>query len=179
MNTCLPSSEELEKLTLRALVVYTARSARRVCAMFRGIIADEILDEELRLLDSVSTTLIISGLDQTSMISASERVVAAYRAAPADMKSVARNQLLFSLVQAALSACYAIEAAADPKNARLQMERAARAAQRAVSPIESLSISVANEAIEAARRDYDSLLRKYGEHNEVVIGDPLDHSEVV
>jgi hypothetical protein len=174
MNAPLPTAKELEKLPLRAVVAYAARTARRVCAEFRGIVADGILDDALRLVKSVSTTPFIGEVDQASVIRASERVVAAYEAAPAGMKSVERFRMLFSLVQAALAAVQALEAGANPRNARHQMERAAQAAERAVRPVEELSGGPAGKALEAARRDYDILLRKYGEHDEVVIGDPVD-----
>jgi hypothetical protein len=174
MKAPLPTAKELEKLPMRAVVAYAARTARRVSLEFRGIVEDTIIDDALRLIDSVWTTDLISQIDPASVIRASECFVAAYEAAPAGVKSVERFRLLFSLVQAALAAMHALEAAIDPSNARHQMERAVQAAQRAVRPIEVLSNGAASAVREAARRDYDILLEKYGEHDEVVIGDPVD-----
>lgn len=174
MNAPLPTVKQLEKLPMRAIVAYAARTARRVSAEFRGIVPDHILDDALRLVESVSTTHLIGEVDQASVIRASERVVAAYVDAPAGMKSQEKNRMLFSLVQAALAAIHALEAAVDPSNACYQMKRASEAAQRAVRPIEALSSGAASAASEAARRDYEILLREYGEHDEVVFGDPVE-----
>lgn len=174
MNAPLPTAKELEKLPMRAVVAYAARTARRVSSELRGIVADDILDDALRLVDTVSTTYLIGEVDQASVIRAGERVAAAYAAAPDGMKSIDKFYLVFSLIQAALAATSAIEAALNPSSARHQMKSAAQEAQRAVRPIEALSSGAASAATEAARRDYDILLRKYGEHDEVVIGDPID-----
>lgn len=174
MNSPLPTVKDLEKLPLRAVVAYAARTACRISAEFRGIVADDVLDDALRLVDIVSTTHHLDEVDPASVIRASERVVAAYESAPASLQSVEKFRMLFSLVHAALAAMYALLAAVDPDNARHQMERAAQAAQRAVRPIEALNSEAASAASEAARRDYDILLREYGEHNEVVIGTPIE-----
>jgi hypothetical protein len=174
MNGSLPTAKELEKLPLRAVVAYAARNARRVSAEFRGIVADDILDDALRLIDTVATTHLIGEIDQGSVIRASERVVAAYEAAPAGMQSGQKDLLVFSLVQAALTATSVIRAALDPTNARHERKRAARQAELAVNPIRYLSTGAANAATKAARRDYDILQQRCGEHDEVVIGDPGD-----
>lgn len=174
MKAALPTALELEKLPIRAVVAYAARTARRVSSEFRGIVADDILDDALRHVDSVSMTHHLGEVDPASVITASERVIAAYVAAPASMKSVEKFRMLFSLVHAALTAMNALLAASNPSIARHQMERAAHAAQRAARPLESLSGEAATAAREAARRDYDILLRKYGEHDEVIIGDPVN-----
>ena len=174
MNTPLPAARELEKLPMRAVVAYAARTARRVSAEFRSLVSDDILDEALRLVDSVATAPRLSEVDQASVIKASERFVAAYAAAPTDMQSAEKDLMVFSLVQAALAAMYVLIAAIDPSDARHQMKRAVQAAQRAVRPIEALSSMAASAAKEAARQDYDVLLREYGERDEVVLGDPVN-----
>jgi hypothetical protein len=173
MNASLPTAMELERFPMRAVVAYAARTARRVSAEFRGIVADDILDDALRLVDSVTTTHLLGEIDWASVVRASERVVAAYDAAPAGMQSIEKDFLMFSVVQAALAAMHALLAAADPSNARHQMKRAATAAQRAVAPIQALSSGAASSAREGARRDYEILLQEYGEHDEVIIGDPV------
>jgi len=82
--------------------------------------------------------------------------------------------MLFSLVNAALAAMSVLMAAANPSNARHYMERAAQEAQRAVRPLELATFESASMMIDAARRDYEILLREYGEHDKIVIGDPVD-----
>jgi hypothetical protein len=174
MKVSLPTVNELEKLPARAVVAYAARTARRVSRVFSGVVADSILDDALRLIDSVCTANRVGEINQARLIEASKRIVDAYVAAPANMKSVERYRLLFSPVQAALAATRAIEAAIDPINARHQMDRTARAAHQAVKPIENLKGETGLALREAARRDYDILLGKYGEHTEVFIGDPIN-----
>ena len=174
MITVLPTVEELEKLPMRALVSFAARTARRVSSEFRGIIADDILDNALRYIDSVSTAHVLDEVDPASVIRASERVVSAYEAAPAGMKSIEKIRLLFSFVHAALSAMYAILAAHNPSNSRHQLKHAAQVVQRAVGPLESLNSEAAKVMIQAARRDYEILLQKYGKYDKGVIGDPVD-----
>lgn len=161
MKTALPTVEELEKLPMRAVVAYAAKTAHRISLVFRGIIADDILDDALRQIDSVSMPYLLGDVDPASVITASERVIAAYVSAPASMKSLEKFKLLFCLVHAALAAMNSLLAAANPSNAHHQMKRAALAAQRAVHPLESLGTEEASTMIEAARQDYDILLREY------------------
>jgi hypothetical protein len=82
--------------------------------------------------------------------------------------------MVFSLTHAAEAAMFVLLAATDPENARSYVKNAAEESQRAVRPIEILNSGDAMKMTEAARKDYDTLLRKYGEHDEVVIGDPVD-----
>jgi hypothetical protein len=173
VNTLLPTANELGRLPVRAIVAYAARTARRVSAEFRGEVADEIIDDALRLIDSVSTKLIIVDIDRVALIRASERVVAAYQAV-SDTTAIPKVRLLFSFVQAALAAMYAVDAAATPHDATRRVMRVAHAAERAVRPIGSLKGEAANAAQKAARHDYDVLLRTYGEHEQIVIGEPID-----
>jgi hypothetical protein len=174
MNVLLPTAEQLEKLPMRAVIAYAARTAHRVSSEFRGIVADDILDDALRQVDIVSTTHLLREVDPASVITANERVIAAYVTAPASMKSVEKFQLLFSLVHAALSAMNVLLAVANSSSARHQMNRAAQEALRTVRPLETATFETASAMIDAAKRDYELLLRKYGEHDEVVIGDPID-----
>lgn len=173
MNSALPTAEQLEKLSLRAIVAYASRAARRISLELRRIVANKVLDDALTRLETVMTTDSIGQVDQAAMIDASARVVAAYQDAPAEQKSVKELSMLFSIVQAALAAMHVVQAATNPLNARGQMQRAARAAERAVYPLAALRPDAAAIATDAARRDFETLLREYGEHDDVVIGDPI------
>ena len=173
MNTALPTAEELEKLPMRAVVAYAARTARRLSSELRGVIEVEILDDALRLVDAVSTADRIGEIDQVSVIAAAERVAEAYATAPAITKSLKQFRIVFSLVQAALAAMNAIAAAVAPQRARYDMKRAATSAERAVRPIDALDELAARSATEAARQDYETLVRVYGQHDDVIIGEPV------
>jgi hypothetical protein len=175
MSAPLPTARMLEKLPMRAVVAYAARTARRLSAELRGIVADDILDDVLRLADSVSTTQLIGAIERGSVMSAAACVASAYAAAPPGVKSVAKRRMMGSVLHAAMVAEHAIDAAGDAILASWDMKCAALEAERAVRAIEDLSSSQAvNAATEAARRDYETLLREYGEHDEVTIGNPVD-----
>jgi len=174
MSTPLPTAEELEKLPMRGVVAYAARTARRLSSALRGVVADDILDQLLRLVDTVSTTNLIGEVEQHPVAIAVQRLAEAYAAAPSGMTSRETFRAVFSLTHAALAAMHAIEAAVHPARARHEMKSAAKEAQRAVRAIEALENTAASAAAEAARQDYQMLVRVYGEHDEVIIGDPLD-----
>jgi hypothetical protein len=173
MPCSLPTAEELEKLSLRAVVVFAARTARRISSELRGVVPDHLLDDALRLAEAVATRDLIAEIDPASVVSAAERVAAGYADSPTAVQSPKRFSIVFALIHTALAAMYAILAAKDPNNARHQMRRAAENAQRAIRPIKALDSKVADIAIEAARQDYEILLREYGEHEDVVIGEAI------
>ena len=172
MTGRMPTAQDLEKLPIRAVVAYASRTARRLSSKLRSVIADDILDDALRLVDSVSMSYSIGDVDAASVLRASARVVEAYSAVPEEMKSLEKSRIVFSMVEAAQSAMRAVEAAADPANARHQMKYAAGAAQRATRDFAALDEGAA-AAAEAARRDYETLLAAYGEHEEPMLGDPV------
>jgi hypothetical protein len=173
MSTSLPTVDELKKLPIRAIVAYAARNARRIAQEFRGIIGDAILDEALELTESVGTADLICEIDASSVVSAAQRVVAAFAEAPESMKTAQKLLLLFSQVQAGMAAMDAILAAKQPSYAPRLMETIAANAQRGSQSILALDNQAANAAKEAARRDYDILLKEYGQHKEVILGEPV------
>lgn len=173
MSVSLPTVEQLEKLPLRAVVAYAARTARRLSSELRGIIADEILDGVLELVELVSTTDLIGEVDKASVIRAAERVAAAYADAPDRLKSLEKFRIVFSLGHAAEAAMFALLAATDQVNASDDRRLAAEEAHHAVRPIDVLGRKAAGAAMQAARLDYEILLGEYGEHEQVVIGEPV------
>jgi hypothetical protein len=173
MTVSLPTAAQLEKLPLRAVVAYAARNARRLSSELRGIVADEVLDRVLQLVESVSTIDPIANVDKVSVIRAAERITGAYADAPNSLKSLKRFRIVFSLAHAATAAAFAILAAARSGNASFERTIVAQEAQYAVHPVEALSRKAARAAMAAARYDYDVLLRKYGEHEEIVVGEPV------
>ncbi len=174
MNGALPTAEELERLPVRAVITYATRTARRISLGLRGIVADDIVDNALRLAEAVSTADIIAELEPASIILASERVVAAYAEAPNSLKSKDNFLILFSLAHVAMAAMHAILAAQYSGRARYQMGQVALEVKKTVDLIYVLGEKAAAIAREAARHDYDTLFREYGEHDEVVIGEPID-----
>jgi hypothetical protein len=173
MTQPLPTAQELEKLPLRVVVAYASRTARRLSSELRGIVADEILDNVLQIVDLVSTASFIDDLDTSAIIRAAQHVAGAYAASSDESKSLEKFRIVFSITHTAITAMSACEAAADPSHAGFFMKRAAGAAERAVRALEVLDAGAAAAAVEAARRDYETFLAKYGEHEEVIVGEPI------
>ena len=170
MNAILPTSEDLTKLPLRAIVAYAVRTARRISFELRGVVAEHLMDELLCLVETALTTESIAGADKTLVLVAADHVAAAFTAAPVSVQSAEKALLIFSLVQASLTAMHAVLAVEDSKNARSHAKKAAECAQKTASPIKSLG----NEtALQAAQQDYASLVRAYGEHDDIVLGEPV------
>jgi hypothetical protein len=155
MNVALPTIEQLEKLPLRAVVAYAARNARRLSSELRGIVAEEVLENVLKLVESVSTTDPIGDVDKPSVIRAPVRIAGAYEDAPDGLKSLKRLRIVFAICHAGSAAAFALMAAADSVNARFKRKVAAEEAQLTVRPIEVLRRKAAYAATQAARQDYD------------------------
>jgi hypothetical protein len=140
----------------------------------QGAVADEILDDLLRPVEAVTTTSPVDEVRQAPIATAVHRLASAYAAAPAGVKSPEKFLVVFSLTHAALAAMHAVEAAVRPEGGRHERKAAAEEAERAVRTIHTaLDNRAASAALEAARQDYEILLRVYGEHDEVVIGEPV------
>lgn len=175
MNAPLPpTAEELAKLPMRAVVAYAGRNARRLSRELRGVVAEDILDDLLGLVDSVSTASVVSELEQTPLAIAAQRLTDSYAAASDEMKSLRKFHMVFSLVNATLAAIRVIEAVVRPQGASRPMKSAAKRAHRTVWRLDALKESAARAARQAARQDYEILLSVYGEHDEVILGDPVD-----
>jgi hypothetical protein len=174
----LPTTRDLEKLPLRAVVAYAARTARRLSSGLRGIVADDILDNALGLIERVYTTSQIDQVDWASLYRGVERVAGAYAEAPADTKSPDKFSIVFCLGHAAGAAVDAILATEYRNDSARWMKEAAAEAVRTVACIRSLECEAAEIAKEAARQDYDTLIKEYGQHEEVILGEPVNWSKV-
>jgi hypothetical protein len=155
------------------MVAYAARTARRLASELRGIIGDESVDHLLKLVEQVTTWEPMDKLDKESLPRAAERVATTYAAAPEGSKSLNAFRLVFSLGHAAHTALFALLAATDPQYSDSNRRSAAEEAFYAVRAIEALPAQAHEEARDAARHDYEILLREYGEHQQVVVGHPV------
>ena len=170
MTRPLPTANELERLPLRAVVAYAARSVRRLSAELRGLVADDIVENVLTQVDAVCTYYFLGELDQSALYSAAADVAGAMSTITPPAKII----IGLSLTRLATAASMVIEAAEDATRADRCMARAAKRAEKAVQAIKALDDAAAATASAAAREDYEILLREYGPQNEVVIGDPVD-----
>lgn len=171
--TNLPSAKQLERLPVRAVLAYAARAARRMSVELRGTVEDETFQEALSIAESVASA---ARLDQ---LGAAAGAFAAARVA-GTLGAIATRQgylAALSIMDVAGAASNAVLAAVVEKGARESATYVARAAEQAASRFDILEEPMAAAAIQAARRDYEILLRNFGEHEAVVIGDPIDLSE--
>ncbi len=171
MSRDLPTATDLEKLPIRAVVAYTARTARRLSSELRGVIADHAIDGLLSRIDGVCAVYLLTSLDEADIVSAAADVIGAMSQSQAPQD---KHVIASSLSRSAMAATMAIEVANDPTRARRCMSYAAKQAEKAVRAVRVLSSEAAMAATDAACHDYAILLNAYGEHDEVIIGNPID-----
>jgi hypothetical protein len=170
MSLPLPTSHDLEGLSFRALVAYSARGSDRVSFQLHGIVDRDLVDELFARIVAVCTTYFVSQLEESDILGASQRLTAAMIAAHSPEKAVYASSLRLS----GMVACMAIHAANEPARAQRCMTRAARWAEMAVSITEFLGNEARAAATKAARSDFLMLQREYGVHNEVTMGDLIE-----
>jgi hypothetical protein len=139
----------------------------------RGAVADDLIESALQQVDSVYAADPAGDVSPASLVSVANSLVEAYASAPDQLQSIDKYLVVLSLVQAALTAMLVLDAISDPANARHYVARAARAAERAVRNVGDLERRGAMARADASREDYEVLLGVYGQHCDVVIGDPV------
>ncbi len=177
--TTLPTANQLERLTLRAIAAYAARSARRGSAPLRGIVEDNIIEAPLRVTEGVASVRELDESVKVSIPLAASCVVKAMAALETPQMRVAA----LCLTRAARVSLAVLEAVRSeppvlPGWARTQIGHASHAA----APIPdnaafALGDPWATTVIHAARSDYEILLQEFGEHTDVVLGEPIDFSD--
>jgi len=173
MTHALPTAKDLQKLTLRAIVAYAVRTTRRLCAELREKIGHELFDDSLRLISAVTTANRIQDIDGPSVILAAGRIFEAYASLPESEKSAQRFLMVISVVHSAEVAVFARLAVRHPNRARHWTENAAQEAEWVSRYMQIICGGMAQTLIEDACKDYEILLQEYGQHSEVVIGDPV------
>jgi hypothetical protein len=173
--TELPTSEDIQKLTPRAIVAYAVRCARRAAIQLRGSVEDEIIEAPLRIAERLASAV---ELDQTAGV-ATPRAAARVARAMGTLREPSTVLAALCLTRAADVAMHILRAIAQPssKRGRIQAVRAARAA----AELSRWAASAADEPestarVESARRDYEFLWKHFGREREVVLGEPIDLS---
>jgi hypothetical protein len=172
MSVDLPTAKELERLPLRALVAYATRSLKRLRPELRGAVDDHIVDRLIADADAVCTDPLIGHLNNAEITRTAAQLVEAMTAIDSRQKMM----IALAFTRLATAAEMVIETVKYPTTARRCITRAADAVQKAVHVVELLADSERvkmSGAIRAARRDYEVLLEAYGEHDTVLIGDPV------
>jgi hypothetical protein len=174
--TSLPRAEQIERLTLRAIAAYAARAARRGSVVLRGAFEDELIEEPLRMTEKLAS---VRDLDQSDAV-ASALVTARVAQAMGALTTPQAKLAALCLTRAA-GVVRCVLAAAPPSSPEWAPHYIARAAREAAkipdTAARALGEPAATEAIDAARSDYEILLEEFGEHQDIVLGEPIDLSD--
>lgn len=178
--TGLPSAEQLQRLPLRAVVIYAVRSARRVLPALPANMDDCVVEEALMLAEAVTSTESLQRLDPSPIHLATARVLEAFlvqkeleERRPGEIRAV------LSINSATRAAAAVLSAACEsdrPDRVARHAAYVARAAEATAGRVDILGETMAAAANVAAARDYEILLKTFGEHEPSVIGDPIDFS---
>jgi len=171
----LPSAEQLQRLPLRAVAAYAARAARRVQPAVHGFIDDDIIEGAVSIVETIASAHFLECVDPASVPLAASRVAAAAADAPRIPEVHLALMAILRALDTAIEVLGTIEA---PNRSRYYAGRAAQKAERvARAAADVFDKSAAAAADAAARTDYDSLVKIFGEHDDVLLGDPIDLSE--
>ena len=169
MNT-LPSKEEIAKLTLRSAVAYAIRGAYRVGTILCETPYVPAVRGALKLAENVACAPEISDVDEALIASAGVPILEA----ATQLAGQPRLELAVMSAMDALSAAgNALRAAANPARAEQCAARVTSAAIRAANPDGILDGEAAAGAVLAARKDFERLLRDYGENHAPTLGGPV------
>jgi hypothetical protein len=174
----LPTSDQLQILTLRAIAAYAARCGRRAAVVLRGAVDDEVIEAPLRFVERLASVRELDRADEVLALQASGSVVAVM----AGLTGVGKLAALCLTRQSGVSVGVfeAARSSFEGPDARSQAARAARSASKvAVDMVDALEETETppEDLINAVCRDYQILLTEFGEHENVVLGEPIDLSE--
>ena len=169
----LPTAEQLAKLPLRAIAAYAARCARRRGLLLRGAIADEIIESPLKITEKLASVRELDYSDGVTVALAAKRLAAEMDDLPSHQARAALG--LFRLMHVVGGIITVAQGRADPQHIHNQIVDAARAA--AAIPDSDVIDESAVAARIAAMHDYEILLRSFGEHDRLVLGEPIDLSD--
>jgi len=174
--TDLPTVEQLETLTLRSIVAYAVRSARRASVKLRGIVEADVAETPLRIAENLAS---MREFDRSGL----PAVLFAASAVAKVMTTLETRDLKLAalcLTRTAMSASHvfrAVESLGVPLKAHYHANFAAReAAPCAMDAADALG-DVTPAPIDCAHSDYDILLKNFGRHQVVTLGEPVDFSE--
>ena len=175
----LPTTEQTEKLPLRAIAAYAARAARRARPKLCGVVDDDIAEEALSLVERLASMKDLHPADEVSALELPSRLWTAAIPCDPSVEGWQQHEAAMSLSSASLLVYWAISAALeqDPDRAAQCATGAARDA-RATTVCAACAFDrpMATAIAEAAWADYRTLLAAFGEHEDVVLGDPIDLS---
>ena len=165
MANSIPSSEDLRRLTLRALAAYAAKCARLSAEALRGEISDKVIEApidiaerfasvaEINRVDAVTICYAAAGVSNAMSTLASEK----YKAA---LCLVALERVVSGVHEAARSGL------PPSKWVQTQYDRAIEGTMKIAQWV--LQYSKSNH--DTIRHQYEMLLREYGAHEQITLG---------
>ncbi len=171
----LPSHVQLQRLPLRAIDAYAARAARRIRSVLRDAIDDKIVDDALSIVESVASVDHLDRQQAASAAFSASKIAGA--AANLKMQKRETHLAVFCLLATTRTACAVLLGALEPSRVAHYAAYAARAAAQAASCAgKILDGDTATAGHDAIARDYEKLLGAFGEHENVIVGQPIDLS---
>jgi len=168
----LPTEDDIAKLSLRGIVAYAARAARRASPCLSSLEKADVVRRALANAESVVTAVELDPNQAHNVATAAAAAVGAMGESPPRYNVFAA----LSIFDCAMSAVNVLMASHIKDVRSLQFKKftkyAAHHAHRAVQ--RSCCIGDSANAIEAARRDYHGLVRVYGVHLDITFGESID-----
>jgi hypothetical protein len=171
----LPTPDELAKLSLRAVVAYALRSARRAGELLDGMVEEETINAPL----GIAANLLSSQSPDHSDCAAAVFAAGAIAATMTRLEKPELKQAALCLISTAMATSHILSIAAYPSDSLRVKQLAALARQQAVRAAETATDALATHtssilAIDAARNDYEVLLNDIGEYDDITLGPPID-----
>lgn len=174
--SALPTAEELKRLSLRAIVAYAFRAACRVRPMLRDSVEDEIIEKALSFGGQIVSAESFDHLNIAQAVDNMADITAAtIELEPLALRIAARSIRL--VAWGAYMVLNVIDSASSSERRLRDLERAAKASAAAGRAVCALDEPFRSRAIAATRRDYETLLKEFGVHEEGQMGEPIDASE--
>ena len=175
----LPTAQQLGRLPLRAIAAYAARAARRAQTVLCGIIQENILEDAISIVEKTASLEKPDLPDAASAALANSHVMGA----AISLKRPQEHHAVMSIHYATHTATLVLLVIQDlEKNRDREVRYAARAGQTAAKAaegaVDALDQPMATAAASAAWKDYAALSKRFGEHDTVVVGEPIDLSDI-
>jgi hypothetical protein len=171
--TEVASYEELAKLTLRALVAYSTRCARRIASSLPSTPDMFLIERAILQSEEVATAPELRALDGASILRTGAEIVGLAKGF--DLLQHRRAALAVALTTVVAHA--ALDASTDRPRANKHAAYAIRFARDVTAKIDIFDQVRTAVVAEATRNDYEALLRLGGTHEWPTPGEPIDLSE--
>jgi hypothetical protein len=167
-------------LTLRGIVAYAVRAARRGTVQLGAIIGDETVEKPLRIAEELA----YSSTPNRETAPLAAQAAAAVAGKMRFLRTRETRQAALCLTRTAMATIAALDAAVSvPTSARAKSQAALAAREAANCARESADAlgggAASEQAVAAACADYWRLLKRFGVQKSVTLGEPIPKSESI